>query len=90
MGGRRANQTGRPVTVQGTANLHVRLSPELLAKVRATTEAQHVSMSEAVRLVLELVVDSPGDVLASMAADPEAKATVFVERVPAGRRAAAG
>jgi hypothetical protein len=73
--------TGRPVTVGATADVHVSLPPELLAKVRATVEAQHVTLSEALRLVMQLIVASPGDMLAAMVADPEAARTVFVERM---------
>lgn len=73
--------TGRPVTVGASADLHVRVSPELLAKLQAALAAQHVTLSESLRLVVELMVDSPGDMLAAMAADPEAARTVFVERM---------
>jgi hypothetical protein len=85
------NPAGRPVTVGASADFHVRVSPELMAKVQATLAAQHVTLSESLRLVLELIADSPGDMLAAMAADPEAARTVFVERmtVAALRKAAA-
>jgi hypothetical protein len=75
------------VTVGATADVHVSLPPELLAKVRATAEAQHVTLSQALRLVLELIVASPGDVLAAMVADPEAARVEFIERVAAAKRA---
>lgn len=79
-GGKRVPAGGRPVTVGGTEQVHVRVSSEMHERVRAAADAAHVSMSEAVRLVLELVVDSPGDMLAAMVADPEAVRTEFVER----------
>jgi Arc/MetJ-type ribon-helix-helix transcriptional regulator len=72
--------SGRPVTIHGDTRVTVRVSRELLDKVTATTEAQHVSRSEAIRLVLQLLADSPGDVVAAMKADPQAARTVFVKR----------
>lgn len=69
------------MTVGASADVHVSLPPELLAKVRATAEAQHVTLSEALRLVLQLIVASPGDMLVAMTEDPEATRTVFVERM---------
>lgn len=83
--------TGRPVTIPGKENIKVRLSPELNARVRAATEAAHVTLSESVRLFLEILADSPADTLAAMVEDPEAVRTLFVERVlPAVRRVPAG
>ena len=69
--------------VHGTDQINVRLSPELHARVRAASTAAHVTTAEAVRLVLELMVDSPGDMLAAMVADPEAARTEFIERASA-------
>jgi hypothetical protein len=75
--------TGRPVTVGGSADVHVRVSPEMHDKLLASAAAAHVSLSESVRLVLALIADSPADMLAAMVADPEAARTVFVERMRA-------
>jgi hypothetical protein len=81
------NPAGRPVTVGASDQIAVRVSPEMHDRLRASAEAAHVSMADAVRLVLGLVIDSPADVLAAMVEDPEAMRTVFVERVaPAVRR----
>lgn len=75
------------MTVRGTDRFVVRLSPELHEKVKRTAAGAHVSMSEAVRLVLELVADSPGDMLAAMVADPEATRTEFAVRASKSVRA---
>jgi hypothetical protein len=69
---------GRPVTVDGTEQINVRLSPDLLAKVRAVSAAEHVSVSESLRLVMQLLIDSPGDMLTAMVRDPEAVRVSFV------------
>jgi hypothetical protein len=69
------------VTVHGSERVEIRLSPELLAKIRAVARAHHVSMSESVRLALQVMVNSPGDTLNAMFEDPEAARVEFVERV---------
>jgi Arc/MetJ-type ribon-helix-helix transcriptional regulator len=69
------------VTVHGSERVEIRLSPELLGKIRAVARGHHVSMSESVRLALQVMVNSPGDTVNAMFEDPEAARVEFVERV---------
>jgi hypothetical protein len=74
------NPAGRPVTVGASDQIAVRVSPEMHERLRASAAAACVSQADAIRLVLQIAIDSPADVLAAMIADPEAARTVFVER----------
>jgi hypothetical protein len=72
---------GRPPTVHGTEQFNVRVSPELLARLRDLSDAEHVSAGQSVRMLLALAFDSLGDTAAAMWADPRGERTAFVERV---------
>ncbi len=71
---------GRPPTIGGKDEIHIRVSPEMMAKVRAFASAHHVTTSESVRLMLQVLMNSPEDTITAMVKDPAAQRSEFVVR----------
>lgn len=81
-GGTPGNKGGRPVTVNGSHQVQIRVSPDLHRRIDELAAANNVTRSEALRLVFSVMLENPRDVVAAFFRDPDAMRVRFEAREP--------